>query len=824
MPGFIGKAVLDLDVDARKYDKGVGKAEQRAGKLGAAFGKAREKGASIPTIGPAIGALANPIGIVTVAVGGLAAGLGASLKSVMDTERELRPMIERSRFAAESLQVLSEAAVRAGSEDGLEAIVDTSQELQLQLGELALTGAARAEEALDALGLKASELQAMEPEAAWRAVVEEIQKIPNVADRAIAAEEIFGGTSEKLSGIINLTTAEFAALEDQVVKTSDLWSGDTLTAAKDLSLELQYLKTDLGRGANAIIAEMLPALVSVVRFVRTEALPVWQEFKAMALSPVTDWITGTLIPAVAEMAPLLIGTFGAFAKEILPAMSGALVPIVDAFQRLFDTLSPVLPQIVALGQRLLAPQTIFQKLASKIFPILEPHLGTIAGIFADLANSVLPALSSIFKGGVTPAIGSATGILESLAPVIANVADTAGGVLKTALEIGADLFNRVMAAVTPLIPQFAAMAQNLLPMLADLFMRIMDAVSPLLPLLGDILMAALDAIVGVLPQVSEFLQIVISAFGELFAALEPALPLLAELAYELIKALATLLLEVGVALAPLIPLFAELALDILVALIPVVLELLDALLPLIPVILELVNAILPPLLIILTELIEAITPLIVLLAEGLVKAVEILSPILVGLVEIVAGVLIGIIEFRHGVKTALDFVLGGIMSFAGAFGRAWRDIANKIKAPINAIIGAINALIRGWNSLSFDLPSFDLPSLSVPAPTLTDPFRTKKIGGGSFGGSTISVPKIPLIPTLDTGGIVTAPTVAALAMNNQPEAVIPLSELQRLGGDGLGGNTYITVEGTIIDTLGLINAVAEARLEGDRLGIGLGSA
>ena len=56
----------------------------------------------------------------------------------------------------------------------------------------------------------------MEPEAAWRRVVEEIQKIPNVAERAAAAEEIFGGTSEKLAGIINLTSAEFADLEKNV--------------------------------------------------------------------------------------------------------------------------------------------------------------------------------------------------------------------------------------------------------------------------------------------------------------------------------------------------------------------------------------------------------------------------------------------------------------------------------------------------------------------------------------------------------------------------------------------------------------------------------
>ena len=64
----------------------------------------------------------------------------ASIKSFTDTEAALRPMIERSRIGAESLQILAEAAKRAGSEDGLEGITDSAQELQLQLGELALVG------------------------------------------------------------------------------------------------------------------------------------------------------------------------------------------------------------------------------------------------------------------------------------------------------------------------------------------------------------------------------------------------------------------------------------------------------------------------------------------------------------------------------------------------------------------------------------------------------------------------------------------------------------------------------------------------------------
>ena len=44
-------------------------------------------------------------------------------------------MIARSGLSAESLQVLTAAANRLGSEDGLEGVTDGAQELQLRLAE-----------------------------------------------------------------------------------------------------------------------------------------------------------------------------------------------------------------------------------------------------------------------------------------------------------------------------------------------------------------------------------------------------------------------------------------------------------------------------------------------------------------------------------------------------------------------------------------------------------------------------------------------------------------------------------------------------------------
>lgn len=89
--------------------------------------------------------------------------------------------------------------------------------------------------------------------------------------------------------------------------------------------------------------------------------------------------------------------------------------------------------------------------------------------------------------------------------------------------------------------------------------------------------------------------------------------------------------------------------------------------------------------------------------------------------------------------------------------RKWQDIARTIKDSINSIFDSINHLISSWNGIKFSVPKVNLP------------FSDK-----SFGGGTISVPKVPMIPKLATGGIIKAPTLAMIGENNKKEAVIPL--------------------------------------------------
>lgn len=184
-------------------------------------------------------------------------------------------------------------------------------------------------------------------------------------------------------------------------------------------------------------------------------------------------------------------------------------------------------------------------------------------------------------------------------------------------------------------------------------------------------------------------------------------------------------------------------------------------------------------------------------SEGIAKIKEIFTKLL----NAVKGVFKGIGKWFKktfsdafgGVKTILNGIIMFVKSiFTGNWKKAWLGVKkifkgvwdtlySVVKAPINLIIGAVNKMtsaiesavnwiIDGINSLSFDVPDW------VPG-----------IGGETFGFDldTISIPEIP---KLATGGLATAPTLAMVGDNRNakadPEVISPLSKLQGMLDNG----------------------------------------
>lgn len=314
----------------------------------------------------------NPATLAAGAVTGVGAGLLSMFKGAFDTEKALRPMIERARVGGEVLQTLTEVAKRTGSEDGLEGVTDTIQELQLQLGEIEESGKSRALPFLEKLNLNWEDLIKMSPEDAWRKTVEEIQKIPNVAQRAVAAEEIYGGSSEKIAGILNLTNEEFAEMEAHVKETSDIMSDELRGSTQKASIQLDILGGTLGRVRNWALTPLMSAFADGLSFLNTDLVP----FMKRELIPVFDWFGAKTLPVIRK----------SWEEDVKPS-----------FENMFNTMKgQILPMFDDIA---LAVSEYENKVGNSVFS-LENIFDTSLESISGLATGIVDGLEESIVGGL----------------------------------------------------------------------------------------------------------------------------------------------------------------------------------------------------------------------------------------------------------------------------------------------------------------------------------------------------------------------------------------------------------------------------------------
>lgn len=118
-------------------------------------------------------------------------------------------------------------------------------------------------------------------------------------------------------------------------------------------------------------------------------------------------------------------------------------------------------------------------------------------------------------------------------------------------------------------------------------------------------------------------------------------------------------------------------------------------------------------------------------------------------------------------RALADFILGMVDRIKSAAS----SIADAIKGPINAIL-------RMWNGLAFQVPQVTLPSVDIPG--------IGKVGGQTIGGQRFDFPDIPL---LARGGILTRPTLF-IGGESGTEIVAPEEMLRTIIGEEGGGGQY----------------------------------
>lgn len=161
----------------------------------------------------------------------------------------------------------------------------------------------------------------------------------------------------------------------------------------------------------------------------------------------------------------------------------------------------------------------------------------------------------------------------------------------------------------------------------------------------------------------------------------------------------------------------------------------------------------------------------------------------------IVGALLDAFGKAFGVITSIggrifDALIGSVRSVLDWFGNLWstirstadkvmgvlgdlfRPLGDSINGAIRVVKDAWNAFAGFWNSIGIDIPRIEIPN----------PFGGSVVlGGGRF--------ELPRLPVLDSGGIVTGPTLAMLSANSRPEAIVPLDRMP----SGVTVNVYAGV-------------------------------
>lgn len=294
------------------------------------------------------------------------------------------------------------------------------------------------------------------------------------------------------------------------------------------------------------------------------------------------------------------------------------------------------------------------------------------------------------------------GIITQVGTAIKDAFFTSGsGVLDTLKSILPTIINTLQTGLLPI-----------LPMIANLFMQI-------LPLIGQLVTA-------VLPILGELLSAVITVLGSLIAEILPVI-------VQLISAILPLVLQIVQSVLPvfiqLVNTIVPILVQIIQAVLPVIIQLVQTLLPIImqivdavlPVFISLLNTIVP----IFQNIIQAILPVLQQLLQALIPVIQLVAEIFANVLgtalQSIANIVSSVMQVFQGL---IDFITG---VFTGNWSQAWEGIKSIfsgavgglgeiIKAPLRAVVSAVNTVIGGLNKLKIPdwVPGLGGKGINIP--------------------------------------------------------------------------------------------------------------
>lgn len=371
--GIQGKLTEVMNGEAGKAGKSAG------GKLGSALGKGFAKAAA----GLATGTAAM--------TGAIVAGANATATYGDNIDKMSQKLGLSSAAFQKWDYVLSQSGADINSMGtGLKTLTNKLDD--------AKNGSEGAQEMFAKLGLSMEDINSMSREDVFGAVITGFQGMADSTERAALANDLFGKSGQELTPLFNTSVEETQAMMAATEQFGMIMSDDAVKAAADYNDALDTLKRTFGGVKNNLMADMLPAMTSVM-----EGLTAIFSGDESGLGKVKQGIKD-FASQIASAAPQLM-TAGA---EILVALTES---IVENLPVLLDAAIQAIETIVS---GLLTPENI--------------------GLLIDAALSIMMALMDGLIDALPLIIQAATTLITTLCQKLGDP-DTINKLLKAAWEI-----------------------------------------------------------------------------------------------------------------------------------------------------------------------------------------------------------------------------------------------------------------------------------------------------------------------------------------------------------------------------------------------------
>lgn len=355
-------ALKDAGVEADNFSGGM---EDLVEKTGAVDEQSASFGTTLQDVADKLGIqlpagaqeAVNGLGGVNVAAGAAVFGLAALVTAIVKVEKALIDVTKESAKFADDILTMSMTTGQSAQQlqefsyaaELIDVSIDT---LQTSLTKLtnnmqnAMNGTGDAKKAFEQLGIAVTDSEGNMRTAndVFYETIDALGKVGNATERDALSMDIFGRSAQDLNPLIIQGSDTLREYADEAHNVGYVLDNEALSALGAVDDGFQRLQTTQDAVKNNMAAEFAPYLTSALEDIRALIEKVG---KALIDSGAVEAFGSILESSVSLLEPL-----GALVTTILPALSLALKPIVEAVALLADTMDVLVGMLTLNGDKI----------------------------------------------------------------------------------------------------------------------------------------------------------------------------------------------------------------------------------------------------------------------------------------------------------------------------------------------------------------------------------------------------------------------------------------------------------------------------------------